>query len=97
MERRAVQVALGLGIALLFSMIYVGLYPMLTGGFVIHWYPYWPVPLAIAYVAGGILVQIAFCCFRGTTAIPSGLVAQTLTGVAYIVLAVLGSGGLYMS
>ena len=97
MGRRDVQVALGIGIALVFSLIYVGLFPMLTGSSVIYWYPYWPVPQAIAYVAGGVLVQAGFCYFRGTTAAVASLVAQTLTGVAYLVLAVLVSDGPYMS
>ena len=97
MGRRDAQVALGIGIAVVFSLVYLGLFPMLTGGFVIYWYPYWPVPLAIAYVGGGILLQAGFCYFRGTTAVIASLVAQTLTGAAYLVVALLVSGGPYMS
>jgi hypothetical protein len=97
MGRRDVHVGLGILIALLFSLVYVSVYPMLTGGFVIYRYPYWPVPLAIAYVGGGILLQAAFCCFREDTVVWGGLVAQTMTGVAYLMLALFAGGGLYMS
>lgn len=97
MGRRDVQVGLGILIALLFSLVYVGLYPMLTGGSVFYCYPYWPVPLAIAYVGGGILVQAGFCYFREDPVAGGGVVIQTVTGVAYLMLALFAGGGLYMS
>lgn len=97
MGRRDVQVGLGILIALLFSLVYVGLYPMLTGGSVIYCYPDWPVPLAIAYVGGGILLQAGFCYFREDPVAWGGVVVQTVTGVAYLMLALFAGGGLYMS
>jgi hypothetical protein len=95
--RRDVQMAVGIGIALLFSLFYVGLFPMLTGGSMIYWYPYWPASLAIAYICGGILLQAGFCCFRGPSAGVGRLVAQTLAGVGYFALTLFASGGPYMS
>jgi hypothetical protein len=97
MGRRDAKVGLGILIALLFSLVYVGLFPMLTGRSVIYAYPYWPVPLAIAYVGGGILLQAGFCYFREDTVALGGLVVQTLTGVGYLVVALFAGGGLYMS
>jgi hypothetical protein len=38
----------GIVIAVLFSLSYLALYRLLTGGFVIYFYPYWPRPAAAA-------------------------------------------------
>lgn len=97
MLRPDVRAAIGIVIAILYSLVYAGLYPMLTGSFVIYWYPYWPASLAIAYIAGGVLIQASFCYVRGTTPRRPGLVAQTLTGAVYVVAAMAVSGGPYMS
>jgi hypothetical protein len=85
------------GIAVLYSLAYAGLYPMLTGSSVIYWYPYWPSDLAIAYIVGGVLAQAAFCYVRGTTTGRPGLVAQSLVGAVYLGAAMMVSGGPYMS
>ncbi|HXW05342.1 MAG TPA: hypothetical protein VD833_08925 [Vicinamibacterales bacterium] len=87
----------GIVIALLFSLLYVGLYPMLTGGFVIYWYPYWPRPLAAVYVTAGVLLQAWFCYRRWTTLPARGVVPQTLAGIGYLVVPAIVSGGPYQS
>jgi hypothetical protein len=92
-----VRAAIGIVIGALYSLVYAGLFPMLTGSSVIYWYPYWPASLAIAYIAGGILIQASFCYVRGTTTGRPGLVAQTLIGAVYLVAAMMVSGGPYMS
>ena len=91
------RTSVGLGIAVLFSLLYVSLYPMLTGNFVIYWYPAWPTPLAAAYVAGGILVQAWFCFRRGTRVTGRSLVAQVLAGIGYLMVSMVVSGGPYQS
>jgi hypothetical protein len=42
-EKRGHHVRTGIGIlvAVAFSVLYAGLYPLLIGGFVIYFYPYW--------------------------------------------------------
>jgi hypothetical protein len=87
----------GIVIAILFSLFYIGLYPMLTGRSVIYWYPYWSPALAAAYVAGGILLQAWFCYNRGASIRRRTVVAQVLTGLGYLALTVLVSDGPYMS
>ena len=64
---------LGLAFAAMFSVSYAGLYPMLTGNFVIYWYPYWPAPAALLYVLGGILLQAWFCLSAPDRRIGPGL------------------------
>lgn len=97
MLHRHVRAAIGIVIAVLYSLAYAGLYPMLTGSYVIYWYPYWPASLAIAYIAGGVLIQASFCYVRGMTTGRPGLVAQTLAGAVYLGAAMMVSGGPYMS
>lgn len=75
----------------MFSLIYVSLYPMLTGSFIIYWYPHWPSDLALAYIAGGIVLQGLFCAWGGPLRGWS-VAAQLLTGVAYLMFTLLISG-----
>ena len=84
-------------IAVMFSLLYAGMFPMLIGGFVIYWYPYWPAPVAVAYVIGGILLQTWFCFRRATPVTSRSLAAQALTGLAYMMAAVFVNGGPYQS
>lgn len=94
-DQMAVVIRLVLSVG--FSLLYVAMYPMLIGGFVIYWYPYWPAPIAAAYVIGGILLQ-AWFCFRGATPVTSRSVAtQALTGLGYLIAACLVNGGPYQS
>ena len=93
--RRQGQI-IGLAIAAMFSLFYVSLYPMLTGGFVIYWYPYWPRPVALVYVLGGVLIQGWFCFWRSTAESRQGLAGQVLSGIGYL-FPTLASGGCYMS
>jgi hypothetical protein len=88
---------IGILIAVLHSLLYVGLYPMLTGGFVIYWYPYWSPTVAMAYVAGGILLQGLFCYRRGSTVTGQSLAAQILTGLGYLAVIWFVSDGPYSS
>ena len=84
-------------IAAMFSLLYAALYPLLVGGFVIYWYPYWPAPVAATYVIGGILLQVWFCVGRGTPVTRRSVVIQGVTGLAYLIAALLINGGPYMS
>ena len=85
-------------VGFVFSLLYVSLYPMLTGASMIYWYPYWPRPLATAYVAGGILVQGWFCYHqRKTMSGRSLIIGQILTGIGYLVMTVVVSDGPYQS
>jgi hypothetical protein len=88
----------GIVIAVLFSLVYAAWYPMLIGSFrpLIYWYPYWPRPLAIVYVAGGILLQTWFCHRRGT-AKGRRFILQTLTGIGYLIVPTFISNGPYQS
>lgn len=73
-----------IAIALVFSLYYLQLYPILIGGFVIYAYPYWPRPLAAAYVLGGILVQAWFSVGRRKPADRTrALWPQIVTGMLY--------------
>jgi peptidoglycan/LPS O-acetylase OafA/YrhL len=80
-------------IAMVFSLLYVGLYPMLTGHSIIYFYPYWSPTLAAAYVAGGILLQGWFCYNWGAPVRKRSVAAQVLMGFGYLVLTVVVSGG----
>jgi hypothetical protein len=89
-----------------FSLFYVGMYPILIGGFVIYVYPYWSPAAALAWVVGGILVQAWFCFVsrsRGPRAGPamavskSTLPTQVGAGVLYAASILLLSGGCYQS
>ena len=90
------QTIAGIVIAALFSLLYVCLYPMLTGGFVIYWYPYWSSAAATAYIAGGILLQGGFCLYRRNEVTVSSLGAQVLAGFGYLALSMM-TGGPYQS
>jgi hypothetical protein len=89
-----------------FSLFYVSMYPILIGGFVIYVYPYWSPAAALAWVAGGILVQACFCFVsrsHGPRAGPaitvskSTLPTQVGAGVLYAASILLLSGGCYQS
>jgi hypothetical protein len=86
----------GLVIAALFSLLYVSLYPLLTGGSTIYWYPYWSSGAATAYIAGGILLQGGFCLYGRNHVTVARLGAQIGAGVGYLALTLL-KGGLYQS
>lgn len=81
-----------------FSLFYVSMYPILTGGSAIYHYPYWPPPLAATYVLLGILLQAWFCF--GRTRVegrPRALWPQVVTGILYAVAVLVFSGGIYQS
>lgn len=80
-------------IAMVFSPVYVGLYPMLVGQSIIYSYPNWPPTLAASYIAVGILLQGCFCYNWGALVKGWTVAAQALTGLGYLVSAVLVSGG----
>jgi hypothetical protein len=80
-----------------FSSLYVSMYPILTGGFVVYVYPYWPPPLAITYILIGILLQTWFCFGRRGPATGGTLVTQVGAGVLYAASSLAFSGGCYQS
>jgi hypothetical protein len=80
-------------IAFVFSRLYVGLYPMLTGHSIIYFYPYWSPIQAAAYVAGGIVLQGAFCYNWRVPVRKRDVAAQVLMGLGYLVSTVVVSGG----
>jgi hypothetical protein len=80
-----VRTVIGILIAAGFSWLYLIWYPLLIGGFVIYYYPYWPPALAAAYVAGGILLQAGMCYWRGTAVTWRSLGIQVLTGTGYLI------------
>ena len=82
--------------AVVFSLFYVSMYPVLTGGYVIHVYPYWAPSLALAYIAGGILLQAWFCYGRKKPEAGPMLLVQIAAGVVYAA-AVLAFSGLYQT
>jgi hypothetical protein len=92
-------------IAAAFSLFYVSMYPILIGGFVIYVYPYWPRGAALAWVVGGILVQVWFCFYPSIgpregpalTVRKSTLLTQTGAGVLYTASMLLLAGGCYQS
>jgi hypothetical protein len=81
-----------------FSLLYVSMYPVLTGEFVIYHYPYWPPPLAATYVLSGILVQAWFCFGRRRRpGRPHALWPQIVTGIVYAAAVGVFPGGIYQS
>jgi hypothetical protein len=92
-------------IAAAFSLFYVSMYPILTGGLAIYVYPYWSHGAALAWVVGGILVQAWFCFYSsiGPRARPaqtvrkSTLVPQASAGVLYAASLILLPGACYQS
>jgi hypothetical protein len=80
------QTIVGIIIAALFSLLYLCLYPMLTGDSVIYWYPPWSSAGAMAYIAGGILLQGGLCIYRWNDVTVWSLGAQVLAGLGYLVL-----------
>jgi hypothetical protein len=80
-----------------FSLIYVSLYQILIGGYVIYRYPYWQPHAAVAYVFGGIILQ-AWFVFRAWR-VPSRerLVGQVAGGILYLAALALLPGSTYMS
>lgn len=95
MGRRQVQIV-GYVIAAMFSLFYISLYPSLTGGSVFYFYPYWPRPLALLYILGGVLIQAWFCYARCDAESRRGVGGQVLSGIAYF-FPTFASGGCYMS
>ena len=80
-----------------FSLLYMSMYPVLTGGFVIYRYPHWTPPLAAAYVLGGVLLQAWFFFgSRRRTGRRHALSAQSVTGLVYAAGGIF-PGGLYQS
>lgn len=84
-------------IAAAFSFWYLNLYPILIGAFVIYHYPYWSPPLAMAYVAGGLLVQAWFCFGRKDSGPHNGAMLQIGAGLLYAAAIVFAPGSTYMS
>jgi len=81
-----------------FSLFYVSMYWVLTGGGVIYHYPYWPPPLAATYVLLGILLQAWFCF--GRTRVdgrPQALWPQVVTGILYAAAVLVFPGDIYQS
>lgn len=83
--------------AVAFSSLYVSMYPVLTGGYVIYVYPYWSPLLALSYIAGGILLQAWFCMSHGMRKAGSMFPVQIAAGVVYAAAVLAFSGGLYQS
>jgi hypothetical protein len=80
-----------------FSLLYMSMYPVLTGGFVIYRYPYWTPPVAASYVLGGVLLQAWFCFgSRRRAGRPHALWRQIVTGLVYGAVGVF-PGGIYQS
>ena len=84
-------------IGIAFSLLYVGMYPILIGGGVIYVYPYWSPAAALVWVAVGILVQVWFCVRHPTTVRRSGVLSQVGAGLLYAASMVVLSGGCYQS
>jgi hypothetical protein len=94
-------------VAVVFSLFYISMYPILIGGFVIYVYPYWSPRAAVVWVLGGILVQACFCLLstprgpRGgpvmTVSKSTPLPTQVGAGVLYAASILLLSGGCYQS
>ena len=84
-------------IAALFALCYASMYPILVGGFVIYVDPYWSPGVAVAWILGGILVQVGFCLARLRTAAESRLFTQVGAGILYAATIILFSGGCYQS
>jgi hypothetical protein len=80
-----------------FSLFYVTMYPILTGGYVIYVYPHWSPPLALTYIMGGILLQAWFCFGRKKPRAGFRLLVQIAAGVVYAAAVLAFSGGLYQS
>jgi hypothetical protein len=80
-----------------FSVLYVSMYPVLIGGFVVYVYPYWSPPLAVTYILVGILLQAWFCFGRDRPATGGTLVTQVGAGVLYAAASMVFSGGCYQS
>ena len=84
-------------IAAAFSLLYVSMYPILIGGGVIYVYPYWPPAAALAWVAGGMLVQAWFSLRRSGTIRRSEVLSQVGAGLVYAASVVVFAGGCYQS
>jgi hypothetical protein len=85
-----------IAIAAAFSLFYISLYPILIGGYVIYVYPYWSPGAAIAWVAGGIVLQ-AWLGARPGSRRGSGLFTQVGAGLLYAFSMMMLSGGCYQS
>jgi hypothetical protein len=81
--------AVSIIVAALFALLYLSLYPMLTGHSVIYWYPAWSSAAAMAYIAGGILLQAGLCLYRRNVVTVWSLGAQVLVGFGYLALSLL--------
>ena len=90
------ETILGIFVGMLFSFLSIGHAVMLTGGETIYWHPPWSQGPAMAYGAGGLLLQAAFCGFRGNNGTVLGIGAQALAGLVYLALT-LTTGELYQS
>lgn len=84
-------------VAATFSLLYVSMYPILIGSGVIYVYPYWPPAAALAWVAGGMLVQAWFSLRRSGTIGRSGLLSQVGAGLMYAASSAVLTGGCYRS
>ena len=73
-----------------------GIGAILIGGGVIYVYPYWSPGAAIAWVAGGIALQV-WLCARPSSRRGSGLFTQVGAGLLYAFSMVVFSGGCYQS
>jgi hypothetical protein len=75
---------LGIIVAALLSLVYLGMYSMLIGHTAIYCHPAWSRAAAAVYVAGGILVQARFCLFRGRDGTLASLLVQSGAGCFYL-------------
>ena len=85
-----------IAVAAAFSLFYIAMYPILIGGGVFYVYPYWSPGAAIAWVAGGIALQV-WLCVRPSTKRGLGLFAQVGAGLLYAFSVMVLSGGCYQS
>jgi peptidoglycan/LPS O-acetylase OafA/YrhL len=84
--------------AAVFSLFYVSMYSVLTGGGVIYHYPYWSPPLAATYVLLGILLQGWFCFGRKRAeGRRQALWLQVMTGILYAAAVLVFPGEIYQS
>jgi hypothetical protein len=81
-----------------FSLSYVSMYSVLTGGGAIFHYPNWPPPLAATYVLVGILLQAWFCFGRKRVeGKRQALWPQVVTGILYAAAVLVFPGDIYQS
>lgn len=83
-------------IAVLFSLIYLLLYPILTDKFIFYLYPSFSEFAAIIYIIGGVLIQFLFFFLKSRFRMRGLPFFQIIVGILYV-LVVGFFGSVYMS